>query len=222
MVAAGDRHSGKTPATVDDLAPGEYTVTFTREGWAAHTETISISANATAHSSWTFPNGVVKIGSSPEGAAVLRNGAKIGATPLVLTDQVPGDAHFEVALDGYDPVPLTGRVEGGGTLELAAKFRPENRFFEAGELDKKPEAINGKLPELPYYLTLENGRVELQLIVNRDGSVRDLRIVSATSKDFGKFTEAAVAKWQFRPGIKSGAPVNTRLTLPFVFKATKS
>jgi TonB family protein len=221
MVAPEDRHTGTTPATLNDLPPGEYEVKFTREGWAPHVETISIAKNETAHLTWTFPNGVAKIESSPAGATVLRDGAKLGVTPLTLTDLPAGDVHYELALENFDSIQVNGRIENGATLGLSGTFRPEDRYYSVNELDHKPEAGNNKQPELPYYLTLENGKVDLELVVTRDGSTRDIRVINTTNKDLNKFCLAALSKWQFKPGTKNGAPVNTRMTVPFVFKAVK-
>lgn len=221
MVAPEDRHSGATPATVNDLPPGEYEVTFTREGWAPHRETVSIAKNQTVHLNWTFPNGVVKLESTPAGATVLREGTKLGVTPLTVGDVPSGDVKYQLVLENYDPVFVDGRIENGATLELSAQFRPEDRYYSVGELDHKPEASNTKQPELPYYLTLENGKVELQFAVMRDGSLRDVHVLSSTNKDFNKYCIAAVSKWQFKPGTKNGTPVNTRMTVPFAFKGSK-
>jgi len=221
MVAPEDRHTGTTPATVNDLPPGDYELTITREGWAPHRETISVTKNQTSRVSWTFPNGVAKINSTPSGATVLRDGAKLGVTPLTVGDLPAGEVHYELALENYDPVAVSGRIEDGATLELDAQFRPEDRYYSVKELDRAPEAINGKQPELPYYLTLENGKVEVQLVVGRDGTARDFRVLSSTNKDLNKFCLTAVAKWQFKPGTKNGAAVNTRMTVPFAFKAVR-
>ena len=97
-------------------------------------------------------------------------------------------------------------------------FKPEDRVFSAQEVDRKPEMIGARQPELPYYLTLESGRVELQVTVMRDGTVKNVTVLEATNPELGKYTAASVAKWTFKPGSKAGAPVNASLRLPFVFK----
>ena len=222
MVAPESRRTGRTPASLEDLSPGDYSVTLTREGWAPHTQVVSITRSATTYLKWQWPNGVVKITSTPAGATVMRAGTSLGVTPLTLTDQAPGETRYEETLDHFEPLPLVAHVEGGGTLELSAQFKPEDRVFAINEVDQKPDAIGSKQPELPYYLTLEGGRVEIQLTVNRDGTTKNLSIVQASSPDLGKYCLAAVTKWQFKPGQKSGSPVNVKLKLPFVFKAAKS
>ena len=221
LIAPESRRSGKTPATIDDLAPGDYEVTLTREGWASHTQVVSITRGATTHLRWTWPNGMVKITSSPEGATVTRSGIALGVTPLTLSDQPAGEAQYEITLPRFEPALLTAHIEGGKTSVLTAEFKAENRIFTITEVDRKPEPIGVKQPELPYYLTLEGGRVELQLTVNRDGSARNVTVLQTSNEELSKFCQQAVAKWQFKPGMKSGIPVNVSLKLPFVFKAAK-
>lgn len=221
MVAPESRLSGSTPASLDDLSPGDYSVTLKREGWTPHTQIVSITRNATTVLRWEWPNGVVKITSTPPGATVSQDGKALGTTPLSLSDQRPGETRYEVTLDHFEPVALVAQVEGGRALELVADFKPEDRFYTADEVDRKPEAISSKQLELPYYLALEGGRADIELTVARDGTAKNLSIAQTTSADLGKFCLAAVAKWQFKPGTKSGKPVNVRITLPFAFKPTK-
>ncbi|MEO5959194.1 MAG: PEGA domain-containing protein [Opitutaceae bacterium] len=221
LVAPDAHRTGRTPATVENLTPGEYKVTFTRAGWKPHTETVSVARDATATLAWKFSDGLVKISTSPEGVAVIRNGANLGVTPLTL-QETPGAVRYELALDGYDPVTVSGSVEGGSTLDLTAKFAAADRIFTAAELDQAPEPIGAKQPEFPYYLTVEKGRVEIQVTLNRDASIRDLKLLSTTNRDLVKFCLAAVEKWKFKPGLKGGKPVISRVIVPITVTPPKS
>jgi TonB family protein len=221
LVDPSARRSGVTPAALDDLAPGDYNVTLTRDGWNPHTQVVSISRGATTHLRWAWPNGVVKISSTPEGATVMRDGTALGVTPLTLADQPPGEINYELVMDHYDPVRVAVQVVAGEMLEVGGEFKLEDRIYTINEIDRRPDPIGEKQPELPYYLTLENGRVELQLIVNRDGSTRNVNIVQASNADMGNICLESVAKWRFKPGTKAGEPVNVSLKLPFVFKASR-
>jgi TonB family protein len=221
MVDPVSRRSGQTPAALDDLSPGDYRVTLTREGWAPHTQVVSIARGSTTHLRWSWPNALVKINSTPSGATVTQDGVALGTTPLTLSDQPPGEASYEVTLARFEPLHLVASIESGKTIELAAEFKSEDRLYTVSELDRKPEQLGVKLPELPYYLALEGGRAEIELIVGRDGAPRKLSVVQASNDDLGRFCLSAVEKWQFRPGTKNGNPVNVSLKLPFVFKAAK-
>ena len=214
-VTSDTRRSGQTPATLDDLDPGDYAVTFSRPGWAPHTETVSVTRNATSRAAWAFPSGTVKITSSPTGATVTQDGVKLGITPLTLR-QPPGPAKYDLKLAFHDPVTLPGTVEDGKPLELSATMALTDIIFGPNELDKNPEPINPKPPELPSSLTLVEGRVVVQMTIGRDGTPSDLKIVRASNPDIGRIYLAALAKWKFKPGIKDGKPVRSAVVVPFL------
>jgi len=213
------RRTGITPAKLDDLDPGDYSVTFSRPGWAPHTETVSVNRNATARTAWAFPSGAVKITSNPSGATVTREGVKLGVTPLTLS-QPAGPARYELSLKGYDPVTLPGVVEKGSTVELSAQLPVTEHPFGPGELDTNPEPINPKPPDLPPNLTLVDGRIVVQMTVNRDGSTTDIKIVRVSNPEISKFYLAALAKWKFKPGTIAGKPVRSIVVVPFLITAT--
>lgn len=221
MIAPDARRTGKTPAVVSDLNPGDYKVTFTREGWAPHAETVTVTRDATVRAAWTFPNGIVKFSSLPAGAAVTRDGTVLGVTPLTLGDQPMGEAHYVLTMDGFEPVALSGRVEGGDTLELSAVFPPEDRIYPLADLDEKPKAIGDHTPELPYYLTLSDGQVEIQLIVTHDGTTKSAKAIRSTNPDLVKYCLDAAARWTFKPGRIAGKPVNTQMVIPVTINARK-
>jgi chemotaxis protein histidine kinase CheA len=211
--------TGKTPATLTDLEPGDYTVTYTRSGWKPHSETITVARDGTARSAWTAPNGQIQITSEPAGATVTQNGVPVGRTPLTLA-QPPGAVRYDVTMAGYDPVVLKGQSEEGKTLALTARLLLTDRVYNAAEVDVRPEPIKPALPNLPSELSAEAARTELQFVVGRDGTPRDIQVTKATNPALGKFYVEAVAKWKFKPGSKAGKPVNCRVMIPFVITNT--
>jgi TonB family protein len=221
FTVTGDaRKTGQTPATLDDIDPGEYSVTFSRPGWAPHTETVTIGRDSTAKVAWTFPSGTVKISSSPTGATVNQGGVKLGVTPLTVRQPL-GAAQYELTLASRDPVTLSGMVEDGKTLELTAQLPLADIIYGSAELDKNPEPINPKQPDLPTSLTLVEGRVVVRMTVGRDGVPTDIKLVRASNPELGKIYLAAVAKWKFKPGMKDGKPVRAAVVIPFLVSASK-
>jgi cell division protein FtsN len=215
------RRSGQTPATLNDLPPGEYIVTLTREGWTPHTQNVTVGRNATANVSWTFPNGVVRITSEPAGATVTRNGQRIGVTPLTLPDQQPGNVRYELSLANYEPATLSGRVESGKALNLNIPLLSVDRLVSLSELDKRPEPTTQVQPEVPGSLNLpKGGRVEIELVVTKTGATKDPKIASATNAELGNLCLTAASKWKWKPGMINGKPVNVKVVVPFVIAAT--
>jgi TonB family protein len=220
IVSMDAQHTGKTPARIEDLDPGDYSVTFSRPGWTPHTETVAVVRNATAHVGWKFPTGTVKITSSPAGATVNSNGTKLGVTPLTAT-QGTGPVRFELSLVGFDPVDLAGSVDNGKVLELSTLLHETDRPFGPGELDQLPQAISQKAPSLPDSLTLVDGRVVIQMTINRDGTPTDIKIVRTSNPEIGKIYLAAAAKWKFKPGMAGGRPVRSTVVLPILISAAR-
>ena len=61
--------------------------------------------------------------------------------------------------------------------------------------------------------------MDVEFVVNAEG--RPVNVIATNNAD-RRFEQAAVfgvSKWKFRPGIKAGRKVNTRMAVPIVFKA---
>jgi len=95
-----------------------------------------------------------------------------------------------------------------------------NMVFNLSDLDRKPQLINRIQPVYPYEARRKeiNGRVILRFIVDREGNVRNVKVVRAQPAGlFDENAKKAVQKWRFKPGYFSGEPVNTRVTVPIKF-----
>lgn len=207
--------NGKTPATLAGLPTGEYTVTFRREGWPEHAENVVIEHGKTAHVAWKYLGGSVTITSAPAGAHVTRNGEAIGDTPLTLNDQLPGDVTYNLDLPGFLSATVEGRIEAEKTLALDTSLRAEDRIVSPRELDEQPVAVKMVKPEVGYEITRNGATATISLVVDRDGTPKDIRVESSTDSEFGRRCVAAAAQWRFRPGTIKGVPVRTRVSIPF-------
>lgn len=61
------------------------------------------------------------------------------------------------------------------------------------------------------------GDAQIEFVVDVDGSVLLLRIVSASEKEFGYAAAQAVSLWKFAPGKVDGLAVPVRVQIPFEF-----
>ena len=61
------------------------------------------------------------------------------------------------------------------------------------------------------------GGATLSLVVDAEGKVHDVQVVKFTHQEFADAAIEAVSQWQFDPGQKNGANVNTRVTVPINF-----
>lgn len=85
--------------------------------------------------------------------------------------------------------------------------------------DQAPVPIERARPQYPFDLRKANitGQVIVEFIVTTKGDVVNAFALRFTHPGFAPAAVAAVLKWKFKPGIKNGRPVNTRLQVPIVF-----
>jgi len=91
--------------------------------------------------------------------------------------------------------------------------------LQARMVDTPPTPKFRVKPQYPFELRKAGvvGRAVIEFIVDTQGDVRNARVVSCTHDEFGEAALAAVSKWKFKPGIKDGRAVNTRLQAPLEF-----
>lgn len=92
--------------------------------------------------------------------------------------------------------------------------------FSLAELDRIPEPVFQPSPIFPAHLRREisQARVDVEFVVSATGKVVDARVVHATISGFEEAAISAVNRWQFRPGMKGGKRVNTRMRVPILFR----
>ena len=93
-------------------------------------------------------------------------------------------------------------------------------LFNIADLDRIPEPIVQTPPQFPYSLKEEApvARVRLGFIVSSKGDVIMPYVISSTHRGFERPALEAVLKWKFKPGMRAGRKVNTRVEQPIDFK----
>ena len=66
------------------------------------------------------------------------------------------------------------------------------------------------------------GTVVLNLVLQRDGTVRDVKVIQPLGMGLDENAIEAVKQWKFRPGVKDGAPVNVAATVEVTFRIMSS
>jgi TonB family protein len=90
--------------------------------------------------------------------------------------------------------------------------------YEISEVDRAPKHISDS-PYAPVPLPRKEGQVVAAFVVDRNGFVRDVRVVRTTDPKLGELVVESLAKTLYEPGIKNGAPVNTKTQLTVTFGA---
>ncbi len=89
---------------------------------------------------------------------------------------------------------------GGGVSQPAVIYKVDPEYSE--------EARKAKY----------SGEVMLSIVVDTEGRARDIHIVKSLGMGLDEKAVEAVEKWKFKPGMKSGQPVNVRATIAVNFR----
>lgn len=127
-------------------------------------------------------------------------------------------------------VPLQTGLEAASLTSIPVKIAPPGQrpgglkdIFNLSQLDRAPEPIVQPPPQFPYSLkqAVSEAKVIVEFIVDTQGETRDIRVRSSTHQGFEQPSIEGVGKWRFRPGMKAGRKVNTRMMVPIVFTVLK-
>lgn len=107
-------------------------------------------------------------------------------------------------------LPDTGGHYGGGS---------GIPVFNLVDLSHIPEAIARPAPNYPFEQKRGGieGTVVVEFVITKTGQVIEARAVSPEGSPFALAAVQGVYRWKFRPGIRAGAPVATRMQVPIVF-----
>ncbi len=140
---------------------------------------------------------------------------------------VPVDASFTQLLDLTVPAKSDAAANSVINIPLnIQRGRPDTSgikdLFNLSDLDRKPEPIVQTPPVFPYELKSQSpeGNVRLGFIVTAKGDVIMPYVINSTHRGFERPAIEAVMKWKFKPGIRNGRKVNTRVEQPFNFKVS--
>jgi TonB family protein len=95
------------------------------------------------------------------------------------------------------------------------------RIYDLGGNIAAPVPIGRPVPQYTSAAMREKiqGTVGLECIVRRDGVCSDVTVIRSLDKTFGLDDQAvrAVREWRFRPGLRQGTPVATRVKIELRF-----
>jgi TonB family protein len=93
-------------------------------------------------------------------------------------------------------------------------------IFNLKDLDRIPEPFFQPPPVFPRQLKQEVSKatVTVEFIVDPTGKVVYAKVVDATYPGFEDAAIVGVMRWQFRPGMKGGKRVSTRMIVPLIFR----
>lgn len=103
------------------------------------------------------------------------------------------------------------KKHGGSKGESAAKFVPLD------EVDAPPSLVKRAPIKGPSAAKEVNGTVTLEVTVTAKGDVKDPKISHPLHPEADRLAKAAVVKYKFKPAMKDGNPVDTKIEIPIAF-----
>lgn len=93
-------------------------------------------------------------------------------------------------------------------------------IFNLADLDRVPEPIVQPSPVFPPSLRREvtYAKVMVEFIVNPEGKVLNPVVVDSSYPGFEEAATAGVSRWRFHAGMRAGRRVNTRMSVPIIFR----
>jgi protein TonB len=136
---------------------------------------------------------------------------------------VPQPIQVDSIVQPIEPPPPDGLKPITDLIDIPqGQLQPgggSGQIFDPSQLDQRPTAtVQGK-PLYPFAMRSVGigGTVTVEFIVEKTGAVRDAFAVASTEREFEAEAVKAVMKWKFKPGIRQGAPVTTRMRVDIVF-----
>lgn len=95
----------------------------------------------------------------------------------------------------------------------------KEQIYDVGGDVEAPKLIHVVEPEFnpKSEEAFVSGTIKMQIVVTKDGSVKDPKILAGPNKRQDEAAIDAVMKWRFKPGLKKGEPVNVRATVEVNF-----
>lgn len=92
-----------------------------------------------------------------------------------------------------------------------------SRSYEIDLVDSRPSPIKKHEPVLPLALEKRKGDAWLLLYVDEHGYVATAETLKASDSELAKHAREAALDWKFKPAMKDGVPVASKVSVPFRF-----
>lgn len=216
--------SAKHVMTIDVEGGGEtreFVVRVTDNESGALLLSERIGANAQS------PEKIVNVDGRTVRVRITEGGGNLETMLVVQQDSMTIDAistswltKFRPAGSFIPPVRATAGVRGGRVDPLAAQYKLPEGVFRIGEDVKAPVVIRRVEPVYPEVARKSRiaGIVILETIIDRNGNVRNARVLKPLPFGLDEAALDAVRQWKFRPGTRNGEPVDVLFNLTINFR----
>jgi len=103
--------------------------------------------------------------------------------------------------------PLAALIEGGEIFRVGGDVTAPELIYKV-DPEYSEEALNAK----------REGTIVLHVVVQRDGTIRDIKVADRLGLGLDEKAIEAVRQWRFRPGMKGNTPVNVAADITVSFQ----
>jgi TonB family protein len=154
---------------------------------------------------------------SPEESAVFGD-RKFYSLSLNMPNLNSAGGSWIIRFAALRPDSTSGGPNSGVTTSNGSSGGPASENLSAPSATRKVD------PAYPLELMRHNvgGTVILYGIIHTDGTVGSVRVLRSVDERLDQFAGEAIAKWQFRPATRNGAPVEVEATFWIPFRPTRT
>ncbi len=130
------------------------------------------------------------------------------------------NAEIDAALARWKFAPARkGGQPVASSLKVPVWLTVESTLVQHPSTGSPPSVVHRDPPVYPRAMKKSGliGEVTISFVVDKKGDVTNPVVVRSNNPGFEEAAIEAVLKWKFKPGIKDGKPVNTRMQIPIRF-----
>jgi hypothetical protein len=128
--ASAPLRTGISPATVEELRGGNYTIFFHKDGWPDSRTEAQAQAGEVRPVDHAFPHGEVTITSVPNGAEIFGGTVSLGFTPLTV-DLPAGEQALTARLKNYPDRTQNVMIDEQATSTIEFQMRTRRRIVKS-------------------------------------------------------------------------------------------
>jgi protein TonB len=122
-----------------------------------------------------------------------------------------------------EPQDSARHRQGSELFHLGDRHLGEYPPADSVKPDVLPAVIKNVPPEYPEEMRTQkiDGEVWLKVFITKEGKIQQARVFKSTNEAFNQPAIDAVMKWQFKPAMSKGKPVDSWVPIPFRFRLSK-
>ena len=151
VVEGNGRHwQGRTPFSPADVPPGDYRVTFQRQGWGPQTRGVRVDRGKTSQLAVDLRGAALQFRSEPPGAQVALDRRVLGVAPLQISGVEPREHLVTATLEGYENFSRNVYVTRDDVVQIPMTETPMQRMLRRLTGARWVHEAQGRSAELTF------------------------------------------------------------------------